>query len=142
MRVLIVEDNGLLAAGLGMMLEDAGHEVVGYATTVRAAMELARLHAPELTLMDIDLGPGGSGIAAARGMKKHYGLASLFVTDDLARARQAADAALGVLAKPYDRDAVLETLRVLEAVTTKGPPGCLPAGLDLFDTASAAVSPR
>jgi DNA-binding NarL/FixJ family response regulator len=139
MRILIVEDDALLAAGLGMILEDAGHEVVGYAVTVRAAMDLAQRHSPDLTLMDIDLGAGGSGIAAARGMKKHHGLASLFVTDDLERARQASDAALGMLAKPYDRDAVVESLKALEEVMAKRPPGELPTGLDLFDTAGMAA---
>jgi len=132
MRILIVEDDRLLAAGLGMMLEGAGHEVVGYAATVRAAMDLARSHSPDLTLMDIDLGLGGSGIAAARGMKKHHGLVSLFVTEQPDRARQAADAALGVLVKPYDRDTVLRTLEVAKQVLARQPPGDLPAGLELF----------
>jgi len=77
MRILIVEDDRLLAAGLAMMVESAGHEVVGHAATVRAAMDLARSQVPDLTLMDIDLGLGGSGIAAARGMRKHHGLVSL-----------------------------------------------------------------
>ena len=43
-------------------------------------------------------------------MKKHHGLVSLFVTEQPDRARQAADASLGVLLKPYDRDTVLRTL--------------------------------
>lgn len=132
MRILIVEDDRLLAASLGMMLESAGHEVVGHAVTVRAAMDLARSHSPDLTLMDIDLGLGGSGIAAARGMKKHHGLVSLFVTDQPDRARQAADASLGVLAKPYDRDTVLRTLEVASLVLARQPPGDLPAGLEIF----------
>src|SRR3954452_25208260 len=112
MRILIVEDDRLLAAGLAMMVESAGHEVVGHAATVRATMDLARSHSPDLTLMDIDLGLGGSGVAAARGMKKHHGLVSLFVTQHPDRARQAADAALGVLVKPYKSDAVVRALEV------------------------------
>ena len=64
-------------------------------------------------MMDIDLGLGGSGIAAARGMKKHHGLVSLFVTEHPDRARQAADAALGVLVKPIDSDAVVRALEVV-----------------------------
>lgn len=132
MRILIVEDDGLLAAKLGLMLEDAGHEVVGYAMTVKAAMDLAQRHRPALTLMDIDLGPGGSGIAAARGMKKHFGLHSLFVTEQPDRAGQAADAALGFLAKPYTTEAILDSIRVAESVMANRPPGDLPDGLRLF----------
>ncbi|UEM23501.1 response regulator [Skermanella mucosa] len=132
MRILIVEDDGLLAAKLGLTLEDAGHEVVGYATTVKAAMDLARQHRPALTLMDIDLGPGGSGIAAARGMKKHFRLASLFVTEQADRAVQAADVALGFLAKPYTTDAVLDSIRVAASIMANEPPGDLPDGLMLF----------
>jgi two-component system, response regulator PdtaR len=147
MRILIVEDDRLLAAGLAMMVESAGHEVVGHAATVRAAMDLARSHTPDLTLMDIDLGLGGSGIAAARGMKKHHGLVSLFVTEHPERARQATDAALGVLAKPYDQDTVLRTLDVASALLARRqPPGglpaelVLPARLELFPVESASGS--
>ncbi len=122
MRILIVEDDRLLAAGLAMMVESAGHEVVGHAVTVRAAMDLARSQTPDLTLMDIDLGLGGSGIAAARGMKKHHGLVSLFVTEHPERARQAADAALGVLVKPYDHDTVLRTLDVASTLLARRQP--------------------
>lgn len=132
MRILIVEDDRLLAAGLAMMVESAGHQVVGHAVTVRAAMDLARSHFPDLTMMDIDLGLGGSGIAAARGMKKHHGLVSLFVTEHPDRARQAADAALGVLVKPIDSDAVVRALEVASLLMAGRTPGDLPAGLELF----------
>jgi two-component system, response regulator PdtaR len=134
MRILIVEDDRLLAAGLAMMVENAGHEVVGHAATVRAAMDLARAQSPDLTLMDIDLGLGGSGIAAARGMKKHHGLVSLFVSEHPERARQASDAALGVLVKPYGQDAVRHTLRVASQLLAgqQASAGDLPAGLELF----------
>lgn len=139
MRILIVEDDRLLAAGLAMMVESAGHEVVGHAATVRAAMDLARSQTPDLTLMDIDLGLGGSGIAAARGMKKHHGLVSLFVTEHPERARQATDAALGVLVKPYDRDTVLRTLDVVSTILARQQlPDGLPAGLEVFPANSAA----
>jgi two-component system, response regulator PdtaR len=139
MRIMIVEDDRLLAAGLAMMVENAGHEVVGHAVTVRAAMDVARAQTPDLTLMDIDLGLGGSGIAAARGMKKHHGLVSLFVTEHPERARQAADAALGVLAKPYDHDTVLRTLDVASTLlASRQPAGDLPAGLELFPAEPAA----
>ena len=134
MRILIVEDDRLLAAGLAMMVEGAGHEVVGHAVTVRAAMDLARAQTPDLTLMDIDLGLGGSGIAAARGMKKHHGLASLFVTEHPERARQASDAALGVLMKPYGQEAVRSTLEAASLLLAgrQASTGDLPAGLELF----------
>jgi two-component system, response regulator PdtaR len=145
MRILIVEDDRLLAAGLAMMVESAGHEVVGHAATVRAAMDLARSRTPDLTLMDIDLGLGGSGIAAARGMKKHHGLVSLFVSEHPERARQATDAALGVLAKPYDHDTVLRTLDVASTLLASRQPAgdlpaglALPAGLELFPAEPAA----
>jgi two-component system, response regulator PdtaR len=148
MRIMIVEDDRLLAAGLAMMVENAGHEVVGHAVTVRAAMDLAKAQTPDLTLMDIDLGLGGSGIAAARGMKKHHGLASLFVTEHPERARQASDAALGVLVKPYGQGAVTHTLRVASQLLAgqQAAAGDLPAGLELFlddgkaDRVSAGVS--
>jgi two-component system, response regulator PdtaR len=72
-------------------------------------------------------------------MKKHHGLVSLFVSEHPERARQATDAALGVLAKPYDHDTVLRTLDVASTLlASRQPAGDLPAGLELFPAEPAA----
>jgi DNA-binding NarL/FixJ family response regulator len=63
-RVLVVEDNDLIRAGLVTVLgSDPEIEVVGQATAGPDAVRLARHHKPDLVLMDIEM-PGGDGISA------------------------------------------------------------------------------
>jgi AmiR/NasT family two-component response regulator len=62
MRVFIVEDSVLQAMTLEQYLTEAGHEVIGVATTAaRAVQDILRL-SPDLILTDIDLGGSESGI--------------------------------------------------------------------------------
>jgi DNA-binding NarL/FixJ family response regulator len=63
-RVLVVEDNDLIRAGLVTVLSsDPAIEVVGQATTGPDGVRLARHRSPDLVLMDVEM-PGGDGIAA------------------------------------------------------------------------------
>ena len=63
-RVLVVEDNDLIRAGLVTVLgSDPEIEVVGQATAGPEGVRLARLRTPDLVLMDVEM-PGGDGITA------------------------------------------------------------------------------
>ena len=64
-RVLLVEDHLILAESFAALLKsDPEIEVVGMAASVKAAVELARQHQPDIVLMDVRL-PDGSGLDAA-----------------------------------------------------------------------------
>ena len=64
-RVLLVEDHRILSESFGALLNaDPQIEVVGMAASVKAAVTLAKEHAPDIVLMDVRL-PDGSGIDAA-----------------------------------------------------------------------------
>ena len=64
-KVLLVEDHLILAESFAALLKsDPQIEVVGMAASVKAAVELARQHQPDIVLMDIRL-PDGSGLDAA-----------------------------------------------------------------------------
>jgi DNA-binding NarL/FixJ family response regulator len=65
-RVLIVDDDDLMRAGLRAMLSsDSEIEVVGEAATGRTAVGAARKLRPDIVLMDVRM-PDGDGIAATR----------------------------------------------------------------------------
>jgi len=65
MRALVVDDHGIMRAGLRNLLESRGDVTsIGEAQTGQEAIEMAEQLKPELILMDIDL-PGISGISAA-----------------------------------------------------------------------------
>lgn len=55
-RILIVEDEALIAQLLAMYLEDLGHEVVGPAATVDEALSILKLDPPAFAIVDCTLG--------------------------------------------------------------------------------------
>lgn len=64
LRVLVAEDDPVIALGLAERLLTLGHEAVGPARDGTEAVELARADAPDLYLFDIGL-PGLDGLEAA-----------------------------------------------------------------------------
>ena len=100
-RILLVEDDRLVAAGLAAGLIRHGY-VVATATSGEEALEMIAASAPDLVLMDICL-PGIDGIEAARMIGEQYGVPVIFLTalDDDARVRAAiSEGGLGYLVKP------------------------------------------
>src|SRR6476661_7382002 len=64
MRVLVAEDDPLIALGLSERLRSLGHEPIGPACDGRQAIELARADPPDLYLFDIEM-PNVDGLEAA-----------------------------------------------------------------------------
>jgi DNA-binding NarL/FixJ family response regulator len=64
-KLAVVDDHEALRGGLEVMLRQAGHEVVGAAGNLAAALDLVEHTDPEVALIDIKL-PDGSGIDLAR----------------------------------------------------------------------------
>lgn len=80
-RVVIVEDEALVALTLEAMIQDVGHIVVGIASNVAAAVSLAVERAPDVVVMDIGLGPkGDEGLVAAAAIRRRTSAALVFVT--------------------------------------------------------------
>ena len=131
MRILVVEDEPMIACALAMELQDAGHEVLGPAYTVEEAQALAFASPPQLGLIDINLAGHDEGIELARRLRAELGVYSLFVSGQIAQARANADAALGVLPKPFRFEAlaaIIEAAAELMAGRLITPP----PGLELF----------
>lgn len=64
LRIMVVDDESLIAMALHDQLEYLGHEVVATASAGQEALTLAAQHEPDLVLMDIHLG-GMDGLEAA-----------------------------------------------------------------------------
>lgn len=113
LRVLIIEDEGLIAANLEMILEDAGHLIVGWATDSAEALALAEGGAPQVALVDIQLRNGDDGIALARQLQQRFGTEIIFVSaqsDARTMARTGEVLHRAFVAKPYTRSAILHAL--------------------------------
>lgn len=133
-RILIVEDEMLVAANLEAVLQDLGYEPVGIAPDTETALLLAE-RKPDLALVDVNLRDGRTGPLIAERLASDHGVAVLFVT---ANPRMVEDSrmALGVLTKPCD-DRVIESavdyaLRARSHISLPNPP----AGLVLLNRAA------
>ncbi|MBR9808574.1 MAG: response regulator [Alphaproteobacteria bacterium] len=79
-KVLIIEDEPIIAADLESLVEDLGHTVTGIATTHREALRLFGANPPGLVLCDIQLADGSSGIDAAHDILADHDVPIIFIT--------------------------------------------------------------
>jgi len=78
-RILVADDEAIVRMGLRRLLEDAGHTVVGEASSGAEVLALARATAPDLAVLDIRM-PGLDGIEAARRLQADRPLPVVFLT--------------------------------------------------------------
>jgi CheY-like chemotaxis protein len=98
LRILIVEDEALVAMELEYMLESAGNEPVAIADHHDAAVAAARATRPDIALVDVQLAQGDNGVDVARSLKE-LGIPVLFATGNCPGDR-GAEVAIGCLHKP------------------------------------------
>jgi DNA-directed RNA polymerase specialized sigma24 family protein/CheY-like chemotaxis protein len=79
-RVLIIEDEPVIAMDIAGIVESLGHEVIGVAARQAEAVELARKHHPGLVLADVQLQDGDSGIVAVQEIMRSMDAPVIFVT--------------------------------------------------------------
>jgi CheY-like chemotaxis protein len=79
-RVLIIEDESIIALDLENLVAELGHKVVGSAATKDEAVTKARAQKPGLVLADINLGEGGSGIDAVTEILRTFDIPVIFIT--------------------------------------------------------------
>ena len=79
-RVLIIEDEPIIAMDIEMIVTGLGHGVIGIATTQTEAAALFDGEAPGLVLADIQLRDGSSGIDAVRHILAHQSVPVIFIT--------------------------------------------------------------
>jgi CheY-like chemotaxis protein len=127
--VLIVEDEVLLACELGYIVEDSGCHDVGHAMDTDEAMELASREHPDLSLIDVHLGDGPTGVDVARRIIDECGGACLFMTANVRRLPADYAGACGVIGKPYSETTVKRALQFLTSCLRDGrAPGPAPLG--------------
>ncbi|MGV9006423.1 MAG: response regulator [Brevundimonas sp.] len=105
-RILIIEDEALVAMELRFVLEDLGHEVVGTAADAKSARALAAETDIDLALVDIHLSDGPTGVALGRELGQDLGVTVLFMTANPGMVHDGVAGTVGVLSKPSDERAV------------------------------------
>lgn len=79
-RVLVIEDEGLIASHLESIVAEAGHRVVANATTAAQAKILFDREKPDLVLSDVQLADGSSGIDAVDSIAERNDVPVIFIT--------------------------------------------------------------
>jgi diguanylate cyclase (GGDEF)-like protein/PAS domain S-box-containing protein len=120
-RIMIVEDERVVALDLKMSLQTLGYEVVGIASQAERAVRDADRLQPDLVLMDIHLDHGSDGTAAALAMRQRWRLPIVFLTayaDEATLSRAERSLPYGYLVKPFQLRELGATVRMALARRT------------------------
>lgn len=114
-RLLIVEDEGIIAADLAARLEQLDYVVIGTAASADDALAIATAQRPDLVLMDIVLQGPVTGIGAAKLIQDSLDIPIVFVTShsDAATVHRAVGATpFGYVVKPFNERELQATIEI------------------------------
>ena len=114
LRVLIVEDEFLVALSIEEVAREANMAVVGVALNTEQALEICEHEQPDFVTMDIRLKDDENGMELAELLEKRYGLRSLFISAYVAEASGAPKRnirPLGWVRKPFSPRELLAELQ-------------------------------
>lgn len=105
-KILIVEDETIIALDIKRTLSKAGYDIVGIAASAEEALSQAAEFTPDLVLMDISIEGEIDGIDAAIQIHEAYRIPVIYLTahsDERTLRRAKATPTFGYLLKPFDR---------------------------------------
>jgi PAS domain S-box-containing protein len=114
-KLLIVEDEPIVAMDLQQELIELGCEVTGMAESADAALHSIEECRPDLVLLDIGIDGSMDGIQTARLLRHVYDIPSVFLTsysDERTLDRAAGELPYGYLTKPHRSRELQATLKV------------------------------
>jgi len=114
-RMLIVEDERIVAEDIGRSLDKLGYSVLGIASSGEEAVKKAEELGPDLVLMDIVLKGGMDGVAAAREIQARLKIPVVYVTayaDDETLERAKVTEPFGYIVKPFEERELYTSIEV------------------------------
>jgi AmiR/NasT family two-component response regulator len=132
-RVLIVEDEYIVASEIEEIIAEMGHESVGIAGDQRTALRLASQ--TEIALVDLNLRDGPTGQDIGKILAQTHGVTVVFLTANPAQLGDGVPGTVGVLSKPVAESDLREVIdyAVQRRRTAEARP---PRRLKLFDWGS------
>jgi CheY-like chemotaxis protein len=143
LKVLIAEDDLMIADLAEEILVSGGYEVCGIARTVAEAVVLAQCHKPDLAVLDLRLADDGLGTEIAAQLLPLGRLGVLYATGNISQIALTTVDGDACLSKPYSSADLLRGLEIVGEIVTSGnasPP--FPKGFQLLrpmDTLPPAV---
>ena len=115
MRILIAEDEAIVARDIADLVEEFGHSVVGIVDMAADALDAVSDLRPDLVLLDIHLRGETDGIAVGQIMRERFQVPVIYLTahaDTETVTRAVATAPFGYLVKPFDEQVLRITIAV------------------------------
>lgn len=115
LRILIIEDEPLIAEDLADLCKLNGYEVCGTIYHATAALSAIQTHQPNLVLIDINLQSTIDGVDIAEHLKRNYMIPFIFITSyadkhTLAKAKEVGP--LGYIVKPFSKEQLYSTIEI------------------------------
>lgn len=114
-KILIVEDELIIAEDLSNSLRKMGYEVIGIAMDFEEAIEIIEKNTPDLLLLDINLGSSKDGIQLAEELNKKYQIAIIFTTsyaDSATLERAKKTNPINYLVKPFLQEQLFTAIEI------------------------------
>lgn len=107
-RILVVEDEALIAMDLQALLEEAGYQVLGPANSSEAALAIIDKDAPDVALLDVNLGSSDAFGVATVLLERNTEV--IFLTGHTAHKLPQAHRHLPLVSKPYLPQVLLQAV--------------------------------
>lgn len=114
-RILVVEDDPIIAMDIVDQLSALDYEVIGQAYDTSEALELLDKKRPDLVMLDIDLGGDQDGVDIAHFINQRHGIPFIFLTsfaDRTTIARVKETQPSGYIVKPFDQKDLLSQIEI------------------------------
>ena len=116
MKIVIAEDERIIALGLSSVLKRLGHDVRELCPSGELCIKSVERELPDVVFMDIRMNGGMDGIEAATVLRDRYQIPVVFTTafdDARTRERAAAVKPAAFLTKPVGRDSIRDVLAAI-----------------------------
>lgn len=114
-KILIIEDELIIAESMRLMLENFDYEVIGIASDVAETLHILSENIPDIALVDLMLRHEDDGIELAKSIKQKYGLPIIFITSlsdktTVERAKEVHPE--GYIVKPFQKNDLYTSIEI------------------------------
>ena len=116
LRILIVEDELIIASDIEMILTEAGYEVIGIVTNHTDALAAIASQQPNLILLDINLEGDADGVIVAEDINRKFHIPFIYLTsntDPLTINRVKRTNPAGFIVKPFNEKDILTNIEIV-----------------------------
>lgn len=114
-KILIVEDELIIAEDMKEILQELGYDVIGTACDSNEAKEILNNYEPDIALLDIQLRDGDNGINLAHYIRKNFNFPIIFITSysDKATIERAKEVhPNGYIIKPFEKGDIFSSIEI------------------------------